>query len=182
MRLMMLLLPALVLVSAPAGQAQAEDAPEATLVFVVRHAEKAADDPRDPSLSPEGEARAQALDQLLAHAGVTHLLSSDYKRTRDTLLPLAERTGLDLVLADPRDAAGHATVIRGYPQGSVVVVAGHSNTVPALVRALGGTLDGTVDDPQHGEMLDDASYDRLFLLILGEPGQAQTVELRVGAP
>ena len=35
------------------------DAGDATVVVVVRHAEKAADDPRDPSLSPAGEVRAQ---------------------------------------------------------------------------------------------------------------------------
>lgn len=163
-------------------EADAADAASATVVFVVRHAEKATDDPKDPSLSEAGVARAEALAQLLSAAEVTALYSSDYKRTRDTLTPIAKARGLELTLADPRDAAGYATSIRALPEGSVVVVCGHSNTVPAVVRALGGTLDGTTQHPQHGEMLDDASYDRLFMLVLGENGTARTVELRVGAP
>ena len=56
----------------------------AKIVFVVRHAEKRADDPRDPRLSRTGVERASALAAMLAHAGVTHLYSSEFRRTHET--------------------------------------------------------------------------------------------------
>jgi hypothetical protein len=64
-------------------------------------------------------------------------------------------------------------------------VAGHSNTVPELVRLLGGEVSGLID-AGHGPMIGDASYDRMFLVILSAAGgtapadRAQTVELRYG--
>jgi len=36
-----------------------------TMIIVVRHAEKATDDPKDPSLSEQGNARANALAAVL---------------------------------------------------------------------------------------------------------------------
>src|SRR5690348_2764504 len=63
-------------------------------VILVRHGEKATDDPRDPSLSPAGEARARALAAMLAKAGVTHLFATQYRRTQATISPLASATGL----------------------------------------------------------------------------------------
>ncbi|MFY0534577.1 histidine phosphatase family protein [Nannocystis pusilla] len=64
----------------------------------MRHGEKAADDPSDPSLSPAGEARAKALAELLGHAGVTHLFASEYRRTQATLRPLADAAGLQITV------------------------------------------------------------------------------------
>ena len=43
-------------------------------IVLVRHAEKSADDPRDPNLDDAGVARARALARTLEGAGVTHLI------------------------------------------------------------------------------------------------------------
>ena len=70
--------------------------------ILLRHAEKeVASDPKapaaaDPALSKEGEERAQALLRLLSRAGVTHLFASEYRRTKETLLPLAEARSLEI--------------------------------------------------------------------------------------
>ena len=85
-------------ISAPAPLVgQAPTATGATTVIVVRHAEKATDDPRDPSLDAAGRLRAQALAAALEDAGVTALYATQYKRTRATVEPLAQRLGLAVV-------------------------------------------------------------------------------------
>ncbi|MEZ6018306.1 MAG: phosphoglycerate mutase family protein [Planctomycetota bacterium] len=159
--------PAGATLSAPAVQAEGR-APAAAFVTVVllRHAEKATDDPRDPSLSEAGVARAARVSELFANAGVTHVFASEFRRTRDTVAPLAARAGVEVVAHPARDVTGLAAQLRALPAGSVAVVAGHSNTVPALAAALGVELPGLVTPAgsRGGPMLDEASYDRIFVL------------------
>jgi phosphohistidine phosphatase SixA len=177
-----LLAPLLACAAAPAptvAPAPAQAAAPSTLVFVLRHAEKALDDPRDPSLSPAGEARAQALAALLRRAGVTHFYASEYRRTRSTLAPLAAAAGRELVILPANDLPALQSAIRALPAGSVVVVAGHSNTVPAIVAALGGASERLVDSPA-GPALPDDAYDRLYLVVTRPDAPAQTLELHYG--
>ncbi|WAS91627.1 histidine phosphatase family protein [Nannocystis punicea] len=148
----------------------------------MRHGEKATDDPRDPSLSPAGDARAQALAALLARAGVTHLFASEYRRTQATLRPLADATGLNVTVLPANAPQELVAAIRALPGGAIAVVAGHSNTLPALIDALGGQVRDTVDAGGQPALPDDA-YDRLFVVTLPtapSKGQTQTLELRYG--
>ena len=166
---------------------QEESTPPAPVtVLLVRHAETAGSTRSlpDPPLSTEGEARAAALEALLAHAGVTHLYSSDLVRTRSTLAPLAETLGLEIVQGPPLPVDGLVETLQGLPPGSTAVVAGHSNTVPALVEALGGSIPGLQRHPQHGLLLGHDEYDRLFWVTLAacEDESVKTAELRYGAP
>jgi len=163
------------------GPAAAPIAARPTTVILVRHAEKADDDPSDPSLSARGEARARALAELLAHAGVTHLFASEFKRTQATLRPLATATGRPLAVVPAADHAALLAAIDDLPAGALAVVAGHSNTVPALITGLGGALGGTVASPA-GPLLPDDAYDRLFLVIRPPRGEVQTLELRLSDP
>ncbi len=149
-------------------------------VIIVRHAEKADDDPRDPSLSVAGEARARALVALLVETGVTHLFASEFRRTQATLGPLAAAVGKQPVIIPAGEQSRLVAEISALPAGSVVVVAGHSNTVPALVSALGGAARGTVAGPSGPSLPDDA-YDRVFVVIRPARGEAQTLELRQDA-
>jgi broad specificity phosphatase PhoE len=143
----------------------------ATTVIVVRHAEKV-DDSADPVLSDAGNARAQALADALADAGVSAIITTQYERTRRTAGPLGDRVGIvPMVVA----ASGRSHVddvaarVREHAPGTIVIV-GHSNTVPAIIRALGG--------PDIGEIA-DSSYDDLFVLTLGEDG-ARLIRTRYG--
>ena len=168
---------------AVAGPAGVPAADEPVVVVLVRHAEKAQDDPRDPNLSEAGHRRAQAVAAMFGPAGVTHLFSSEYRRTRQTLAPMAEESGLEVKVIPAEDGEAQVAALRELPPGSVAIVAGHSNTVPALVRGLGGDLQGT-EQTEHGEMLQHEEYDRMFVVILPPRGEAaagvQTLELRYG--
>lgn len=139
-------------------------------VFAVRHAEKLSTGGSDPDLSEDGRARARMLASMLANAGVTHLMASSYKRTKQTLEPLASATGLQVDVIGNGDPGAQSEAIHTLPAGSVVVVAGHANTVPELVRMLGGEVGGLVRT-EHGAIIDEAVYDRIFQVILPPIGQ-----------
>lgn len=136
-------------VSPPVEEEAAPSGPQ--VIFLVRHAEKADDDPRDPSLTDEGMARAVELADRLASRGIERVLSTDYVRTRDTGSPLASRLGLVMEFYDPRDLAGAAAEL--IEDGRTALVVGHSNTTPGFVEALGG---------EPGEPIDEMEYDRLY--------------------
>jgi phosphohistidine phosphatase SixA len=152
-------------------------------VFFVRHAEKAQDDPRDPSLSEAGSARADLLARTLEKTGVTHLFATEYRRTKLTLEPLAEALGLEITVIGARDGSSQLEAVRVLPPGAVAVVAGHSNTVPAMVADLGGSL-AELTDSSHGRVLAEDEYDRLIAVVLppaGAPGLApRALDLRYG--
>lgn len=159
----------------------AESVPRAPVtVVLVRHAETTGEGAQRV-LSDEGRQRAAALGRLLGHAGVTHLYSSPYARTRQTLGPLAAATKLKVVEVSPREAGRQVELLAGLPPGSLAVVAGHSNTVPDLVAALGGEVGDREDSP-HGAVIAEDQHDRLFVVTLpGVAGAAPgTLELRVG--
>ncbi len=153
---------------APASApAVAPDEPR-TIVFV-RHAEKASDGTQDPPLTEAGEARAQCLVAMLRSFGATHVFSTDLVRTRSTVEPLAEAVGLSVEVIAADDAHAWSRALEGLPAGARAVVAGHSNTIPALVQALGGEA-GELDD--DGNIPHD-EYDRMIVMVRG-PGTATT--------
>lgn len=171
-------LPALVPVAAAT---QVDDSRDAALleklrypktVVLVRHTEKSTDDPRDPNLSEAGVLRAQALARTLEGAGVTHLYASEFKRTQQTLGPISLISGAAVQIISARDPRATISAIGELPRGSVVVVAGHSNTVPALVAELVG---------KEQTKLSESDYDRLYVVTLwGVTRKASVLELRYG--
>ncbi|MEM7308470.1 MAG: phosphoglycerate mutase family protein [Planctomycetota bacterium] len=168
-----------------AGASSGVEERKPVTVFLVRHAETAGSTKteRDPALSEEGRERAAALSRLLAKAGVTHLFASEFVRTGTTVGPLAEALGLEVKHIGAREGDAQAEALRALPPGSIAVVAGHSNTVPALVRKLGGgQLADLEQHATYGEMFPHDAYDRLVQVILpaAEGTAAQTIELRYG--
>lgn len=143
------LLVTLLLFLAP-GEAQAQNL---TTIVLVRHAERGTDDPRDPGLSESGRARAVRLQQLLADLPVQLAWTTDYRRTRQTLEPLATSQSLTLAIYDPRDLGAAVERIVRESVGKTVLVAGHSNTVPAMVNLLAGkSLYADLAESDYGKL------------------------------
>ena len=133
-----------------------------TTVFVVRHAERAdqvagATAATDPDLSAAGRARAESLAAWLTDAGVTAIFVTPYKRSQQTADPLAKARGLTPVAVGPRDLDALAQKVRAA--GGNVLVVGHSNTVPNLLKALG--IETAIE-------IAETEYDNLFVVTLGE--------------
>lgn len=145
-----------------------------SLVVLVRHAEKAGDDPRDPTLSAAGSERAQALARALAGYGLQAVWVSPYRRTALTAAPAAAAAGVQpqvyaLSSSIEEDARQLAGRIRADHQGQAVLVVGHSNTVGAIVQALGGGVQTDIADDE---------YDRLYLLSIDAEGVVRSVVSR----
>ena len=104
-------------------------------VSVMRHLNTPAGQP-DPELLPEGRRAAEALAGWFRDERPVAIYVTDYRRTRQTVAPLAARLGLTPVVYDPADTPGLIARVRAE-HGPVLIV-GHSNTVPDIVAALGG--------------------------------------------
>lgn len=164
------------LLAACSGPAETDTTPDitpaatdATIIYLVRHAEKLADQ-QDPGLTDAGKVRAEALADRLEDAGLTVIYSSDYTRTRDTASPIAARLGLDVQLYDPRDLPALATQLKAM-DGHILVV-GHSNTTPQMTDLLGGDYISPINEA--GE------YDRLYVVTLAGDGTVTSELERYG--
>lgn len=150
-------------VAAPAPPAAASTPPvcrQGRTFIVVRHAEKASATEKDPSLSDRGRARAEVLASMLAPARVTRLVATPYKRTQETLAPLAGKLGLPVEVRPADKTADLLSELRGAADGAVIVVASHSNVVPMIVRELGqAELSGVA-----GDMLPEDEFGRVVLI------------------
>jgi broad specificity phosphatase PhoE len=166
----------LALAAAVHAPLRADESP-ATVVFVLRHAEAGATHGGDPGLGDAGRMRAAALADLLGSAGLTRLYASEYRRTQETLGPLAERLGIEVTPIPAAETERLLTTLRALPAGARAAVAAHSNTIPAIVRGLGGTVADTRDSG-HGDAIDAAAYDRLFVVVLASA--PLSFELRYG--
>ena len=130
------------------------------IVVLVRHAEKSNAPPGDVALSVAGQARAEELAIALAEARVDTIVTTQFRRTRDTAAFL--KRGLKLtpvVVQAGDDTASHARAVAAAVRagGSSVLVVGHSNTVPAIITALGGPAmeelcDSEVLEPVHARV------------------------------
>ena len=136
-----------------------------TIIVVVRHAEKASDDPKDPGLSEQGKIRANKLADMLKHADLQAVFTTQYKRTQQTGLPAASHAGLALqVRSATREnsetyAADLLKEIRKKYRGKTVLIVGHSNTVPEIIKQ----MEGIDIDP-----IGESSFDRFYVISLGK--------------
>lgn len=151
-----------------------------TTVIFVRHAEKAAVPADDPGLSDAGQRRAAELARQLVDAdvvpgvGVDAVYSTSYRRTVETAKPVADALDLQVLTYDATDTEEFLErVVREY-KGKIILVVGHSNTVPAMI----GNMGASKSVP---EIADD-EYDNIYLVSIPWFGKTKTIRLRYGEP
>ncbi len=130
---------------------------ELTTFYLLRHAEKAVDGTEDPDLSEAGRVRAERLAVMMKGRNITRLYSTDYKRTRQTVEPLASLLGIEIRIYDHRDADAVGKMIQDC-RGKVAVVVGHSNSTPRLANTIIGR-----DSYQD---LDESEYTRMWEIVI----------------
>lgn len=128
---------------------------EITKIIVVRHAEKENDGTKNPSLSEAGKIRAEKLKDLFVDVKIDKLFSTNYKRTIETLQPIAASKKLDIVNYNPNDL-NFAKNLISMDKGKTVLVVGHSNTCPKLVNSL-------IDESKY-QNLDENDYGKIWIV------------------
>jgi broad specificity phosphatase PhoE len=139
--------------------------PSELRVTLIRHAEVASEPADNPGLSEAGQARVACIGKLLADEKLTHVLASPWRRTQETAGALAAGHDLEVLSRDPMALTAMVEELRALPPGSSVLVVGHSNTLPALVEALGGKLEGLVEERGQPALPRD-EFDRVVRLRL----------------
>ncbi|WP_223606352.1 histidine phosphatase family protein [Chryseobacterium sp. OSA05B] len=146
-----------------------------TVCILLRHAEKE-NVGTDPDLTSAGKLRADELKRLLGNVHIDNIYTTAYNRTRQTALPLAESKGI--VIKEYAPAATIAATqlfinnILAQNQGKVVVIVGHSNTVPQMVKVLSNnTLNVTISETQ---------FDHIFITKNAAGGSVFAVQKKFG--
>lgn len=145
-----------------------------TTVILVRHAEKIID-PNNPDvdLTAAGQARAQEISRMFGEAGINAIYATEYKRTQQTVKPLADKLRLPITITNSKRTADLLAQIREQHSGQTIFIAGHNNTVPEIIAALGG--------PQY-PTIPDSDYDNLFVVTVYRTGKAKIVKMKFGNP
>src|SRR6185369_4411963 len=143
-------------------------------VIIVRHAEKIID-PNNPDvdLSPAGQARAQEIAREFADTGINAIYATQYKRTQQTVKPLADKLGLPVTVVNSKSTADLLTQIKAQHSGQTIFIAGHNDTVPEIIAGLGG--------PQY-PTIPESEYDNLFIVTVYRTGKAKVVKMKYGDP
>ncbi|MEO5858071.1 MAG: phosphoglycerate mutase family protein [Pyrinomonadaceae bacterium] len=119
-------------------------------IILVRHAEKADATSQDPELSVEGKQRAERLVEVAGKYKPGAFYSTNFKRTRDTLVPLAAKRKQQVVIYDPRKPAELLDLIT-KSKIKRHMVAGHSNSVPGLANFIGKKdVFKNLDESEYG--------------------------------
>jgi len=143
-----------------------------TTVILVRHAEKKIEPTNpDPDLAPEGVERAQEIARVFGDAGINAIYATQYKRTQQTVKPLSDRTGVAVTVLDAKDTNELLKRIQTAHRGQIVFIAGHNNTVPAIVSELSG---------QTYPVIPESEYDNLYIVTIYRFGKAKVIKLKYG--
>ncbi|MES2317059.1 MAG: pre-peptidase C-terminal domain-containing protein [Pseudomonadota bacterium] len=138
---------------------------DAKYIYVTRHAEKgtAVD---DPALTAAGVTRAQNIAATLKKANITSIYSTNFLRTQQTAQPLATLLTLPVKSYDGGQIPTFAQQLLALPGNTLVV--GHTDTVPDLIRQLGGDTIAPIAETE---------FDRLYQIGIGADGDVTTTLL-----
>jgi broad specificity phosphatase PhoE len=129
----------------------------AAQVYLVRHGEKEAGE--DPLLTTEGNTRAGDLARVLKDKRIARIYVTEYKRTQHTGDSVRLNHGVEMVTyaSDTSCTDLVDKIIANKDTNKPILIIGHSNTVPLIIRKL--ALPG-----YPKEYIPANEFDNLFLL------------------
>jgi 2,3-bisphosphoglycerate-dependent phosphoglycerate mutase len=141
-----------------------------TTFILLRHAEKANDRSKDPDLSDAGMLRAESLVRLFANTNIDAIFSTAYKRTQNTVIPLAKAHSLTISNYDGSKMEEIDELLEKH-KGQTILLSGHSDTTPAIANYLKGHKD-------EFKTFDDKDFGNIIILSIVRRGEAKVTWLR----
>ncbi|MEO7045380.1 MAG: histidine phosphatase family protein [Ferruginibacter sp.] len=140
--------------------------------YIVRHAEK--DTGSDPSLSAAGKIRAGDLYRALKNKNIDIIYATKYRRTQMTgdSIKLYKGVPIEIYKADTTGSGLAEKMTMLKEKGKNILIIGHSNTVPAIIRKL-GVSDFLKEIPED-------EFDNLYIVTI-KKGVAQVRSEKYGA-
>ncbi len=138
------------------------------LIILIRHAEKVDATSQDPELSVEGRERAQRLIETIGKYRPGAFYSTDFKRTRATVTPLADKRKKAITIYDPKKPQDLLSIIT-QSKTKRHLVAGHSNSVPGLANLIA--------KKEIFKNLDESEYTIIWLIRISKDGKIKKLEL-----
>src|SRR5688572_25435524 len=142
-----------------------------TTFILVRHAEKdLTQSTNDPDLSADGKSRATRLTELFKKADIAAVYSTPFKRTQQTVEPLALQRSLNVVSYQAMVKEDVDLMLQKHA-GQTILVSGHSNTIPNLINYL-------IGEDKYKNFTDD-DYGNVVIVSITERGKnAKVVWMR----
>jgi broad specificity phosphatase PhoE len=126
-------------------------------IYLVRHAEKLTG--QDPLLTENGNKRAGDLMRVLKDKPIRHIYVTEYRRTQNTGDSLRLQQGIDTVHygSDTSCVDLFQKILANADTKGSILIIGHSNTIPTIIRKL-GIVNYPLDD------IPSPAFDNLFII------------------
>jgi 2,3-bisphosphoglycerate-dependent phosphoglycerate mutase len=149
-----------------------------TTIIFVRHAERALEPADDPGLNDAGRRRVAELTRQMIDAdvvaGIDAIYSTPFRRNQETVQGVADALDLPVHIYSPDDNEAVLSTILKSHKGKIILVAGHSNTLPSLIADLGAS--------KKVPPIDENEYDNIYVVSIPWFGKTKTIRLRFGEP
>lgn len=149
-----------------------------TTIIFFRHAEQTSHDEADPPLSEAGQKRVAELTRQLVDAdvvaGIDAIYSTPYIRSLETARPLADQLDLPINSYAADDTEEILDTILKNHKGKIILVIGHSNTLPVLIANLGAS--------KKVPTIAQNEFDNIYIISIPWFGKTKTIRLRIGEP
>ena len=149
-----------------------------TTIIFFRHAEQTSHDETDPPLSEAGQRRVAELTRQLVDAdvvaGIDAIYSTPHIRSLETARPLADRLDLPINTYSADDTEEILDTILKNHKGKIILVIGHSSTLPVLIANLGAS--------KKVPAIAQNEFDNIYIISIPWFGKTKTIRLRIGEP
>ncbi len=130
--------------------------------YLIRHAEKVRTDKsdKDPKLNKYGMLRAIKWQEYFSDKNISKIYSTNYKRTLETVKPIQESSDIIPIIYSPSDIDYKNFIMSNKIE--VVLIVGHSNTIPDFVN-------GLINENVYSQ-IDDLNNSNLYVVNICESG------------
>ena len=142
---------------------------ELTTIILVRHSEKVKDGSKNPPLNKAGAERSTNLAALFTKQDISALYATPFKRTQETLQPIADQKELEIQSYEPFANEDWLKELIKKHKGGTIIISGHSNTIPNLSNVLLGDKKFT--------QFDESDYSNLIVIVANEVGKGKLIHI-----